>query len=856
MVNINRNLTFTNAELIKKQPQVNQQAQPQTVAENNQPKLNEELKADLLKIRGFEDNKPKGKTFTRGLFQWPLEIIDTNVKGAKTFWKAITKGEGNDKDIGSLNDFALGLTGLGIAASLARRPKTAPFAAAMEFVGFGTWFASQAIWPKVILAKPVEFFTGVNINKTYEHSEGKTNRILTDPQYIPWDLYSQEELNKVGKKCHIPDNIKDRNKHIQDKIRQVGVQSNTLWMLTAGFSTPLISSLLADQLRPAVANTLENVNEFRESVNLFGVKRTLHDRIDKALNNLSPFKSFLNASKRVIGNVDGNVSDLMAKKGENAANNVAKALESQLEKGVSKEQLHKFLGDNFKSIEHTDLYKHIFETADSLHGDNAKLVSLVKEAKKFVVMSDLVKNYAKTTLGNVPDSALAHVWDKAPKEMLDAIKLPNNIRMQIKQIQGQTTNTTSDVAKLINDHLSSLPKVEKEAAEEALNKVIAKYDKKISHFAERLGVEFADDGIKTSGLLKDLAKQTETLKGHLTANSNSAWSAQTYMDDISEMVRNRVVDMKTSFYKANMFFEKLGIVKTSVKNLEGVENYGQQGLKEIFNALSKKINVENLADENAKNAYKALEKALKSQEGLDPHHLATVIKDVPVEEFNEIFTQFYGKEADNGLRGAIRFVKTELFKSIYEANNFGAVLTDFKLWNKEKLASLVGDDLAARLQSLDDKVAQAAKDELGKLNLWSKIDKVKNPIEAKLNALNSSSTIKSNAMNDIRRSLEGVLDDTSLNKFFKNRAYLPEKMDMDNELAKRLKQTSAWLGKRADDLFADAAKESVLYRGWLAKVGLAFGALTGITLLATSMMGKKNKYNPGVYEVREAKSYE
>ena len=87
----------------------------------------------------------------------------------------------------------------------------------------------------------------------------------------------------------------------------------------------------------------------------------------------------------------------------------------------------------------------------------------------------------------------------------------------------------------------------------------------------------------------------------------------------------------------------------------------------------------------------------------------------------------------------------------------------------------------------------------------------------------------------------------------KTQAFIEEKADA---LAPKLKSAGAWLGKALDKFIADAAGETVLYRGWLTKVGSAFAVLTGVTLIASSMMGKKNKYNPGVYEVRETKKYE
>ncbi|MEI7473857.1 MAG: hypothetical protein WCK67_03685 [bacterium] len=909
MVNINRNLTFTNADLIKKQFQMkpsNQQAQPAPVVENSPQKANQELIADTLKLRNVEPDKPKGKTFNRGLLQWPQEIYETNVKGAKVLWKAMAKGEGNDKDIGSLNDLALGLGSLGIAAALALRPKASPAERAMEFAGFGTWFAAQAIWPKTILAGPVKFFTGVDINKTYQHSEGKINRTLTDPQYIPWDHYTQKEYDEVGKKCHIPENIKDRNKHVQNKIRQVGVQSNTLWMLTAGFSTPLISSLFADRLRPAVAGGLEMVNETKNSMKLFGFKKTLHDRIDRALQNLE-HKMIPNATGNGLGSVGRGVQNFFISadnmlgtikkpilstvqhlvgykpeealkgfdsKAESISKKTAEQMEKLLESNPNKEKMTSELANMFKdsselgSFRHTDLFNSIVKTVsskmDEIPGKDAtkqaelkkQIVSVVSSAKKFVEMAKDVEGYAKTTLGNYADTTIAHAWDQAPREMMDALRLPNAVRVKLQSVNGQTPNGISAVALEISDYIHKLPAAEREEVKIALDNVIHKHDSKLSGMAERVGVVFTEGGAKETenGVMQKLRAYSKDLSTQLY-DSDDFKTANIYMDNLSNMVRDRIMNTKNSFHKMPVLFE------AHTKEVELIAEYNKKnptkaidlknGVTNIVMELSSKP--KEALNDHEKTLLEGLTKSMKFKSTFDPHNLMTVDKGVSLDEFLNKCRAIYGSNPATEAKGTINEMLNQLFVSMYKIEDTGkdlskwteAALTDLLKGDNQlakQLKSASGDDLKHMLEANDHQLEKTINSHLGEL----------------FNQAKSTMTEKG-LISLTEDSIKAIFNETfnkagiDVSHSLKTQAFIEEKADA---LAPKLKSAGAWLGKALDKFIADAAGETVLYRGWLTKVGSAFAVLTGVTLIASSMMGKKNKYNPGVYEVRETKKYE
>ncbi len=55
---------------------------------------------------------------------------------------------------------------------------------------------------------------------------------------------------------NVPKNIPNRREFIQEKMRKIALQNNTLWMLTAGFATPVMSALICNGLEGPVKKYL------------------------------------------------------------------------------------------------------------------------------------------------------------------------------------------------------------------------------------------------------------------------------------------------------------------------------------------------------------------------------------------------------------------------------------------------------------------------------------------------------------------------------------------------------------------------------------------------------------------------
>lgn len=171
-------------------------------------------------------------------------------------------GEANDHQLGKLNDVGMKIGGLAIAGYLFTKRQT-PLTKAMEFVGLGSFFASMALWPKLAIQLPARLIHGVDVQKQYEDSFGRKKPFYQDPQFLPWDLYSDKDINKMGDRLGVPKNIPNRREFIQEKMKKIAVQNNTLWMLTAGFATPIMSALICNRLEGPLAKLQNNIKSNR-----------------------------------------------------------------------------------------------------------------------------------------------------------------------------------------------------------------------------------------------------------------------------------------------------------------------------------------------------------------------------------------------------------------------------------------------------------------------------------------------------------------------------------------------------------------------------------------------------------------
>ncbi len=186
------------------------------------------------------------------IFDVPSEIYNDIKYNFKALKHSIN-GEANDHELGYLNDMGMKFGGLAIASYLFAR-KSTPLTKVMEFVGLGSFFAAMDIWPKLALQLPAYLIHGVDVRQKYVDNYGRKKLFYQDHQFIPWNLYSDEEINKIGDKMGVPKDMKNRRDFIQEKMRKIALQNNTLWMLTSGFATPIMSALICNALEKPITN--------------------------------------------------------------------------------------------------------------------------------------------------------------------------------------------------------------------------------------------------------------------------------------------------------------------------------------------------------------------------------------------------------------------------------------------------------------------------------------------------------------------------------------------------------------------------------------------------------------------------
>lgn len=200
-------------------------------------------------------------------------------------------GTANDHQTGKLNDVGLKLGGIGIATYLASRT-TDPRVRVMEYVGLGTFLASMSLFPKIAINGPSRVIQGFDIGKEYIDDQGRKKSVLQDPNYIPFDMYrgeyTDEDLQLIGDSMGIPRGIKNRNDLIKEQMRKIGIQNNTLWMLTAGFATPVMTAIICCGLEKVISPammTMRNMNYNSKISHILGVTESMPLELDKIKEN-------------------------------------------------------------------------------------------------------------------------------------------------------------------------------------------------------------------------------------------------------------------------------------------------------------------------------------------------------------------------------------------------------------------------------------------------------------------------------------------------------------------------------------------------------------------------------------------
>ena len=197
---------------------------------------------------------PKAKLVNGSILNAPAELVKDWAYEAKSFKDGFA-GKANDHELGKLNDVGMKLGGLAIACYLAAR-KSTPLTKVMEFVGLGSFLGAMALWPKLAIQLPAKLIHNINTRQAYEDNDGRKKPFSLDTQFLPFDLFSDKKIDKIGDWQGVPKDLPNRRDFIQEKMRKEFVQNNTLWMMTAGFATPVMSALICNVSTPYIEKFL------------------------------------------------------------------------------------------------------------------------------------------------------------------------------------------------------------------------------------------------------------------------------------------------------------------------------------------------------------------------------------------------------------------------------------------------------------------------------------------------------------------------------------------------------------------------------------------------------------------------
>lgn len=257
----------------------------------------------------IKPQSPKGKLVSSSILpSW--KDTKYNIKALK---HGLT-GKANDHELGKLNDVGMKVGAVALASYLATQ-KATPKTKLMEFVGLAAFFGAMKLWPKLAIGAPTKAIHGFDPTQEYEDSFGRKKPFFQDPQYTPWDVYSDEQLKKIGDKMGVDKNAQDRNDLTKANMKKIATKNNTLWMLTAGLASAVFSALACNKAEKVIDPALEKVN---------------NTKADKMLQNFDK-----EAEKRVNNNMQKDLDKIFAEnKGKTVDNKLVSAISDRLAKGL------------------------------------------------------------------------------------------------------------------------------------------------------------------------------------------------------------------------------------------------------------------------------------------------------------------------------------------------------------------------------------------------------------------------------------------------------------------------------------------------------------------------------------------
>ena len=768
----------------------------------------------------IKPESPKGYIVKENALQSAGSSITGLAKTGVYFVKAMN-GEGTDYTVGRINDGARFLGSLGIAAALASTAKN-PKAKMMEFVGFATWFASMALWPKM-LGTAVKATKGVDINQEYVDSYGRRKGFFQDAQYITWDLYKDKDLQKMGDKLGVPKNIENRNDAIKEKAKQVATQGNTLMMLTAGFATPLATALICNGLEKPVSKVIERYQLFKAGKGLEqAMGAGFISNNGKALEQLG----------KILG--EGTTARLDINEARQVRNLFRQFEGTGIGDGVSRE-VKKLVGTSKLVVQADNAVTKALYGAISLGDDTLKAIVGGSE-EHFKVVKEFIGSINQEQFGGLINQAG------------EAGKLNREGRIGLKQL----------VREALGEKLLSVEGLRQETR----NKIYKTVDRQLhQEFKKHSKVEVVVDK------LKSIFKAADDFK-----------TGKNITDQYAKATIANIADSQTAMHWENTpkILKALGIKGNLRKLIENdpfnSSKYLEQHLRELTkpgNEVKLNIAVEKTAKtveavignerkaaaklirawrkigstiKKSTEGYSALDAARKDAVRLEISNIRNKVKNTEG-SFYKILLGLERTKDPKTSKTALREISTGLGIDFW--SNKGEHLG---IKNTKKFGQFI-DEIFAPLKAIGNKGLRVkvnkfykqVKTSLGQIDGANRGFYFK---EYQLDKMYKLKDLKTKLLETVNGNKKQIIDNniTKINKIIDKLNVIPVTKDRSNWAIK--------VGQGLDGFTRDAAKAQGIKNSWLKLVLFVAIPVAAISLLAISQFGKKNKYNPDIYEVK------
>lgn len=809
-------------------------------------------------------------------------VDDDLVSGTKYFFKDIGydmkslkngyKGTANDHQLGRLNDVGLRLGGIGIATYLASQT-TNPKARLMEYIGLAVFLTSMAIYPKIAINTPAKIMHGYDIDKEYIDDQGRKKSVHQDSNYIPYDMYNGnnkgEDLDIIGDRMGIPRDIKNRHDVIKEQMRKIATQNNTLWMLTAGFATPLMTALLCCGIEKFIVSpSLEKARNHKYDAKIQSMlNQVVSEKPDYNIIN----NSLGDSVKSIITKFEGKV--LPPETQEELYELLCKETDVILSDGIKKDIEQILTSENIIRIDEKTLSQTIERAQREIQGRQSKfIIENVLPAQNEI--ANLIKNIK-------PEADLNKGVELTLAEF-EALK--SNI---LEIANGNIENLTGEASKHKDYLKSNVLKYQKEFKFEQLPIITKESGEKIVKFANILG-DFKDkiavldkcENFKfeyTPGSIladyyekfqKTLIKQLDiSPKDYKRMSNDKEFTKQLLDKKFAELCKNET--------KYKQTFEALGKVLSDMETALNGKNESESLVKDLINAIetvyhnaAKALN----GTGNGQNTANRLVKSenpniIKSKEDL--YKLLDGVNPLP--EFK------YGSNAEETLKifanskGSSKNLKINRLINRYqgEVDSFFRVLHTLDFYktalNPETLMSRASAGDTAYIQKLEKEVKEAMlngsisdfilKNGIENVNSYRDFynvgwalepDNVKGKLTSETKAALTNAK-EGNISERLQTYITRLRDVISNDKtdFTKPSHTLNENIVKKySDAAKNNEAKFNLIAQSPVDMAQKAASKMHGDRMWLKSVGIFTGVVFGVTLLAQFFFGKiKNAHN-------------